>query len=103
MICQSYVYLLMSLSLFVPASSYNRYKSTFYLVFDFCEHDLAGLLCNANVKFSLGEIKKVMQQLLSGLYFIHFNKVRYSEIRLFMSNLFYLETGYVGSFRAQVT
>ena len=53
----------------------NKFKSTFYLVFDFCEHDLAGLLSNANVKFSLGEIKKVMQQLLNGLYFIHSNKV----------------------------
>lgn len=33
--------------------------TTFFLVFDFCEHDLAGLLSNVNVKFSLGEIKKV--------------------------------------------
>ncbi|KAG8228573.1 hypothetical protein J437_LFUL008652 [Ladona fulva] len=56
------------------ASPYNRFRSTFYLVFDFCEHDLAGLLSNVNVKFSLGEIKKVMQQLLNGLYYIHSNK-----------------------------
>ena len=56
------------------ASQANRYRSTFYLVFDFCEHDLAGLLSNVNVKFSLGEIKKVMQQLLNGLYYIHSNK-----------------------------
>ena len=28
-----------------------RSKSTFYLVFDFCEHDLAGLLCNSNGKY----------------------------------------------------
>lgn len=57
------------------ATSNNRYRSTFYLVFDFCEHDLAGLLSNVMVKFSLGEIKKVMQQLLNGLYYIHSNKV----------------------------
>ena len=41
------------------ATQFNKHKSTFYLVFDFCEHDLAGLLSNFNVKFSLGEIKKV--------------------------------------------
>ena len=51
------------------ATPYNRFKSTFYLVVEFCEHDLAGLLSNVNVKFSLGEIKKVMQQLLNGLFF----------------------------------
>ena len=44
-------------------------------MFDFCEHDLAGLLSNARVKFTLSEIKKVMQMLLNGLYYIHRNKV----------------------------
>uniref|UniRef100_A0A6M2DJ92 Putative cdc2-related protein kinase n=1 Tax=Xenopsylla cheopis TaxID=163159 RepID=A0A6M2DJ92_XENCH len=59
----------------------NNYRSTFYLVFDFCEHDLAGLLSNANVKFSLGEIKKVMQQLLNGLYYIHNNKILHRDMK----------------------
>ncbi|ERL90700.1 hypothetical protein D910_08047 [Dendroctonus ponderosae] len=63
------------------ASLHNRYRSTFYLVFDFCEHDLAGLLSNVNVKFSLGEIKKVMQQLLNGLYYIHFNKILHRDMK----------------------
>ncbi|KAM7369405.1 hypothetical protein PAMP_013676 [Pampus punctatissimus] len=56
------------------ATQFNRYKGSIYLVFDFCEHDLAGLLSNANVKFTLAEIKKVMQMLLNGLYYIHRNK-----------------------------
>ncbi|KAL3871631.1 hypothetical protein ACJMK2_039618 [Sinanodonta woodiana] len=63
------------------ATPYNRFKSTFYLIFEFCEHDLAGLLSNANVKFSLGEIKKVMQQLLNGLYFIHSNKILHRDMK----------------------
>uniref|UniRef100_T1IY59 Protein kinase domain-containing protein n=1 Tax=Strigamia maritima TaxID=126957 RepID=T1IY59_STRMM len=63
------------------SSQFNRSKSTFYLVFDFCEHDLAGLLSNVNVKFSLGEIKKVMQQLLNGLYFIHSNKILHRDMK----------------------
>ena len=53
---------------------YSRHKTKFYLVFDFCEHDLAGLLSNINVKSSLGEIKKVMQQMSEGLFFINNNK-----------------------------
>lgn len=63
------------------ATPFNRFKSTFFLVFDFCEHDLAGLLSNINVKFSLGEIKKVMQQLLNGLYFIHSNKILHRDMK----------------------
>jgi len=63
------------------ATATNGYRSTFYLVFDFCEHDLAGLLSNMNVKFSLGEIKKVMQQLLNGLYYIHSNKVSHHNMQ----------------------
>ena len=50
-------------------------------MFDFCEHDLAGLLRNCDVKFSLGEIKKVMQQLLNGLYFIHSNKILHRDMK----------------------
>jgi len=58
---------------------YSRHKTTFYLVFDFAEHDLAGLLSNINVKFSLGEIKKVMQQMIEGL-FLHPQQQNYSQI-----------------------
>ena len=37
------------------SSNAPKYKATFYLVFDFCEHDLAGLLSNNSVQFSLGK------------------------------------------------
>lgn len=60
---------------------YSRHKTTFYLVFDFAEHDLAGLLSNINVKFSLGEIKKVMQQMMEGLFYIHNNKIIHRDMK----------------------
>lgn len=69
----------------------SQQKATFFLVFEFCEHDLAGLLSNINVKFNLGEIKKVMQQLLNGLYYIHSNKILHRDMKA--ANILITKTG----------
>lgn len=53
----------------------------FFLVFEFCEHDLAGLLSNSNVRFTLSEIKKIMQQLLNGLFYIHKNSILHRDMK----------------------
>jgi C4-dicarboxylate transporter len=50
-------YLVLSVSVGYCRQYSRHNKTTFYLVFDFCEHDLAGLLSNINVKFSLGELQ----------------------------------------------
>lgn len=63
------------------ATAQNRYKSLFYLVFEFCEHDLAGLLSNMSVVFNLSEIKEVMKQLMNGLYYIHRNKILHRDMK----------------------
>ena len=44
----------------------NIFRPEIHLVFEFCEHDLAGLLANKHVQFTLAEKKKVIQQLLEG-------------------------------------
>lgn len=75
-----FFFLLLHFSI-LSASQYNRYKSTFYLVFEFCEHDLAGLLSNMSVTFTLGEIKQVMKQLMNGLYYIHGNKILHRDMK----------------------
>ena len=49
--------------------SYKIFRPEIHLVFEFCEHDLAGLLANKNVQFTLAEKKKVIQQLLEGSWF----------------------------------
>lgn len=66
-------------------------KATFYLVFEFCEHDLAGLLANPSVHFTLAEIKKVMQQLLNGLFYIHSNKILHRDMKA--SNILITKNG----------
>ncbi|VDM99790.1 unnamed protein product [Thelazia callipaeda] len=63
------------------ASAHNRERSTFYLVFTFCEHDLAGLLSNTNVRLSLVHIKTLMKHLLEGLYQIHFAKILHRDMK----------------------
>lgn len=62
-------------------NAYNRYKSTFFLVFEFCDHDLAGLLSHNNVKFGLVVQKEIMKQLCSGLFFIHRNKILHRDMK----------------------
>ena len=53
----------------------RKFKPSIFLVFEFCEHDLAGLLKNQEVKFTSAEKKRIAHQLFNGLHYIHKNKV----------------------------
>ncbi|XP_076455100.1 cyclin-dependent kinase 9-like isoform X2 [Babylonia areolata] len=63
------------------AGPYNRYKSTFYLIFEYCDYDLAGLLNHPRVKFSLADTKNIMDQLLNGLFFIHTHRILHRDMK----------------------
>ena len=50
-------------------------------MFEFCAHDLAGLLSCDDVKFSLAEIKSIMSQLFDALFFIHGSRILHRDMK----------------------
>ncbi|KQK04318.1 probable serine/threonine-protein kinase At1g54610 isoform X2 [Brachypodium distachyon] len=59
----------------------SRMSCSLYLVFEYMEHDLAGLAASPEVKFTLPQIKCYMHQLLSGLEHCHDNNVLHRDIK----------------------
>jgi len=41
-------------------------RSNFYLIFELCDGDLAGIIKNNRIKFTLEHIKCIMNQILDG-------------------------------------
>ena len=59
----------------------SRVSSSIYLVFEYMEHDLAGLLSSPNIRFSDSQIKCYMRQLLKGLAHCHSRGVLHRDIK----------------------
>ncbi|CAO2834189.1 unnamed protein product [Amaranthus hypochondriacus] len=59
----------------------SRMSGSLYLVFEYMEHDLAGLLARPGNKFTESQIKCYMQQLLSGLVHCHSRGVLHRDIK----------------------
>ncbi|KAL3835364.1 hypothetical protein ACJIZ3_010100 [Penstemon smallii] len=59
----------------------SRMSSSLYLVFEYMEHDLAGLAAVQTVKFTEPQVKCYMKQLLSGLEHCHNNGVLHRDIK----------------------
>lgn len=59
----------------------SRMSSSLYLVFEYMEHDLAGLLPAANNRFTQPQIKCYMKQLLAGLEHCHKRGVLHRDIK----------------------
>ncbi|XP_026450089.1 probable serine/threonine-protein kinase At1g54610 [Papaver somniferum] len=59
----------------------SRMSCSLYLVFEYMEHDLAGLAASPDIKFTEPQVKCYMQQLLSGLEHCHNRGVLHRDIK----------------------
>ncbi|KAJ1385708.1 Serine/threonine-protein kinase, active site [Sesbania bispinosa] len=59
----------------------SRVSGSLYLVFEYMEHDLAGLAAIPGIKFTESQIKCYMQQLLRGLEHCHSRGVMHRDIK----------------------
>ncbi|KDP31293.1 hypothetical protein JCGZ_11669 [Jatropha curcas] len=59
----------------------SRLSCSIYLVFEYMEHDITGLLSCPDVRFSESQIKCYMKQLLSGLEHCHLKGVMHRDIK----------------------
>jgi len=65
------------------ATDYNRSRGSIYLVFEFLEHDLTGLLDSpeGGKLFSEANMKWLMKELLDALSVCHANHILHRDIK----------------------
>ncbi|PIA33058.1 hypothetical protein AQUCO_04200066v1 [Aquilegia coerulea] len=64
-----------------PGNCGNKYKGSIYMVFEYMDHDLAGLSGRPGICFTVPQIKCYMRQLLTGLHYCHVNQVLHRDIK----------------------
>lgn len=69
----------------------GRKRDGVFLVFEYCEHDLASLLEHVRQPFSESEVKSLVLQILSAVQYLHEHWIIHRDIKL--SNLLYNNRG----------
>ncbi|BBN10369.1 cyclin-dependent kinase 12/13 [Marchantia polymorpha subsp. ruderalis] len=59
----------------------NLLKGSIYMVFEYMDHDLTGLIDQPGIRFTVPQIKCYMKQLLTGLHYCHINQVLHRDIK----------------------
>ncbi|KAI7741415.1 hypothetical protein M8C21_000875 [Ambrosia artemisiifolia] len=59
----------------------SRLSSNIYLVFEYMEHDLAGLVSSPNIRFNDSQIKCYIRQLLKGVEHFHSRGILHRDIK----------------------
>ncbi|KAE9590337.1 putative protein-serine/threonine kinase CMGC-CDK-CRK7-CDK9 family [Lupinus albus] len=60
----------------------SRQSNSIYLVFEYMEHDLAGLVSRPDIMFTDSQIKCYMRQLLSGIEHCHVRGIMHRDIKV---------------------
>lgn len=68
-----------------PVCSLPTFEHTpgaMFLVLEYCEHDLGGLLSPGGVHFSLAQKKMIMKQIFSGLEALHHHRIMHRDLKV---------------------